>query len=64
MHYHVLGLNESSTEDDMKNPIVNWLFEFTLKKKHSQVSSVMLTINEAKEGLEYILRYNDTMKEQ
>ena len=22
LHYHVLGLNYSSTEDDMKNPIV------------------------------------------
>ena len=30
-HYHVLGLNESSTEDDMK-PIVTWLFYFTLTK--------------------------------
>ena len=32
LHYHVLGLNESSTDDDMKNPIVNWLFNTTLKK--------------------------------
>ena len=32
LHYHVLGLNESSIEDDMKNTIVNCLFNFTLKK--------------------------------
>ena len=30
LHYLVLGLNYSSTEDDMKNPIVLWLLDFTL----------------------------------
>ena len=33
LHYHVLGLNDSSTEDDMKKHIVNWLFELTLIKQ-------------------------------
>ena len=32
LYYHVLCLNESSTYDDLKNPIVNWLFNLTLKK--------------------------------
>ena len=31
-YYHILGLNESATEDDLKNPIVNWLFDPTLTK--------------------------------
>ena len=32
LHYHVLGLNEFSTEDYIKKPIVNWLFDLNLKK--------------------------------
>ena len=28
----VLGLNESSTEADMKKPIITWLLDFTLTK--------------------------------
>ena len=32
LHYHVLGLNESSTEDDLKKPTVNWIFDLTLEK--------------------------------
>ena len=32
LHYHVIGLNESSTEDDMKNNVLPWLFDFTLTK--------------------------------
>ena len=32
LYYYILGLDESSTEDDLKNPIVNWLFDLTLKK--------------------------------
>ena len=31
-HYLVLGLNDFSTDDDMKNPIVSWLLDFTLAK--------------------------------
>ena len=29
LRYHVLGLNESTTEDNKKKPIVPWLFDFT-----------------------------------
>ena len=31
-HYHVLCLNESSTEDYTKKPILNWLFDLTLTR--------------------------------
>ena len=34
------------------------------KNKHPQDSTVMLMINEDKEGLEYLLSYNDAMREQ
>ena len=61
MHYHVLGLTESSTEDYMKNPIINWLSD---KNKHPQDSAVMRMINFAKEVLEDLLRDNDAMREQ
>ena len=32
LHYHVLGLNESSTEGNTKKAIVAWLFDFTMTK--------------------------------
>ena len=32
LHYHVICLNESSTDDDLRKPIINWLFNLTLKK--------------------------------
>ena len=32
LHYHVLVLNESSTEDYMKKPIFPWIFDFNLTK--------------------------------
>ena len=32
LYYHILGLNESATEDDLKKPIVNWLFNPSLTK--------------------------------
>ena len=34
-HYHVLCLNESSTEDDIQKTIVKWLFYQTLEKQAS-----------------------------
>ena len=34
------------------------------KNKHLQASAVMRMINEAKEGLEDLFRYNDAMREQ
>ena len=33
--HHNLGLNESATDDDLKKPIVNWLFDLTPPKKAS-----------------------------
>ena len=64
MHYHVLGLNDSSTEDDMKKPIVPWIFISTCQNQHSQVSDAMKMINEAKEKMENTLRHNDTIREE
>ena len=64
MHYHVLGLNESSTDDDMKKAHCKLALIFHPdKNKHSQASAVMLMINKANEGLEYVFRYNDAIKE-
>ena len=34
------------------------------KKKHPRASAVMRMINKAEEILEYLLRYNDVMREQ
>ena len=49
LHYLVLGLNGSSTDNDMEKPIVPWIFDFHPdKNQHSQVSDVMKMINEAK----------------
>ena len=65
MHYLVNGFNESSTEDDMKNPIVPWLVDFTVtKNQHSQFLGVMQMINEAKYELEYTFRHNDATREE
>ena len=32
LYYHIIGLNESATEDDLKNLIVKWLFDTTLEE--------------------------------
>ena len=52
MHYHVLGLNESSTENNMKKNCKLALQSRTDKNKHPQASTVMRTIAKDKEGLE------------
>ena len=65
MHYCVLGLKESSIEDDMKTLYLKLALQYHHdKNKHPQVSAVMRIINEAKEELEYLLRYNDAIMEQ
>ena len=65
MRYRVLGLNEFSTEDDMKKSYCNLSRRFhPNKNKHSQASGVILMINEAKEELEDILHHNDAIREQ
>ena len=63
MHYLVLGLNESSTEDYMKKVYRSLDRQFHPEKnKHSQFSDVIQIINEAKEGVEDLLSYNDAMR--
>ena len=65
LNYHVLGLNESSREYDMKKYYCNLPRRFHPdKNKHSQASELMLLIKEDKEELEDTLRYNDAMMEQ
>ena len=64
MHCHVLGLNESSTEDDMQKAYHKLaLSSHHEKNNHLQDSAVMRMINEAKEVLEESLRYDDAMRE-
>ena len=59
-HYHVLGLNECSTEDDMKKVYCSLALQFHPDKNmHSQVTEVMRMIIKAKEILESTLRHND-----
>ena len=65
MHYPVLGLDESSTEDDTKKSYRSLALRFHPdKNQHSQVSDVMKMINEAKEELENILRHSDAIREE
>ena len=65
MHYHVLGLNYSSTEDDMKKAYRSLALRFHPdKNQHSHISDVMKMINEAKEELENTLRHNDAIMEE
>ena len=46
-----------------KKPIVNWLFDLTLKKnKHPQDSATFYMINKAKGVLEYVLCHNNAMR--
>ena len=53
MHDLVIGLNESSTEDDMKKAYCYLARKFHLdQNQHSQFSDVIQMINEAKEELE------------
>ena len=65
MHYHVLGLNQSSTEDDMKKSFHNLARRFCRdKNKHLQDSDLMIMINKDKVELEDTLRDNDATREQ
>ena len=56
MYYHVLGLDEYSTEDHMKEVYRKLALQYHPdKNKHPQASAVMRMINEAKEGLEVFI---------
>ena len=53
LHYHVLGLNESSTEDDMKKAYLYLALRLHPdKNNHSHVNEVVLMIIKAREILE------------
>ena len=63
MRYSVLDFNYSSTEDDTKKAYRKVALQFHPdRNKHPQASSVMRMINEAKQELEKLLRYNDAMR--
>ena len=65
MHYIVISLTESSTEDDMKKAYLSLALQFHPdKNKHSQVTELMRMIIEAKENLEITLRHNDEIREE
>ena len=65
LHYNVLGLNESSTEDDMKISYRSMaLLSHPEKNKLPQASDVMLMIKKAKAELEDTFCYNDAIREQ
>ena len=65
MYYHVLGLNESSTEDDTKKAYHKLAHRsHPDKNNRPQASAVMRMLNKDKEGLEDVLRYNDAMRKQ
>ena len=64
LNLFVLGLNESSTEEDTKKAHHSMSLRFHPDKYiHEDASKVMSMINEAKEGLEYTLRNNDAIRE-
>ena len=61
LYLFVLGLNESSTEEDMKEAYCSMSLRFHPDKNiHEDTSKMMGMINEAKEGLKITLRNNDT----
>ena len=64
-YYHVLGLNDSSIEDDMKRAYRTLDFRFHPdKNNNSPFIDVMQMINEAKEEPERTFCHNYATKEQ
>ena len=65
MNYRVIGLDESSPENDMKKAYRKLALQsHPDKNRHSQASDVMHMINDAKERLGDLLRHNDAMREK
>ena len=65
LHYHLIVLNESSTDDDIKKDCRSLVLRFHPDKNHhSQVTEVMKMINEAKEESESTLRHNIEIMEK
>ena len=65
MNLFVLGLNESSTEEDMKKAYRSMSLRFHPSKNiHEDASKMMGMINKAKEGLKTTLRNNDAIREE
>ena len=63
LNLFVLGLNESSTEEDMKTAYCSMALQFHPDKNIDvDTSKIMGMINEAKEGLKNTLRNNDTIR--
>ena len=59
MHYRVLCLNDSSTEDDLKKAYRKLAIRsHPDKNKHPQASAAFRMINEANQGLEDALCHN------
>ena len=65
LHFFVLGLNESSTEEDMKKSYryLARLFHSD-KNQHLNCTDLMQMITEYKEELGDTLRHNDAMREE
>ena len=63
MYYHILGLNESSTEDYLKKAYLKLALQSHPEKhKHPKAFASFCMIKEAKQGLEDVLRHNDKMR--
>ena len=65
LNYFVLGLNESSIEEDMKKAYRSMSLRFHPEKHiHEDATRVMKMINEAKDGLADTLHNNDAIREE
>ena len=63
LYYHILGLNESETYDDLEKADRKLaLRSHPDRNNHPQDSAAFFMTQQAKKGLEDVLRYNDTMR--